>query len=69
MALFSRQRRGGHGPGDYESELVKLVGSAGRADEMIRAEMARRPEFSRVGAALALVTRLRHRRDGYAKPL
>lgn len=68
MALFSRQRRG-QGPGDYETELVKLVGSARRADEMIRAEMARRPGFSRVGAALALVTRLRHRRDGYAKPL
>jgi hypothetical protein len=69
MALFSRQRRGGHWPGDYESELLKLVGSARRADEMIRAEMARRPGFSRAGAALALVTRLRHRQDGYAKPL
>ena len=69
MALFGRQRRGGHGPGDYESELATLVGSSRRADELIRAEMTRRPEFSRAGAALALVTRLRHRRGGYAKPL
>jgi hypothetical protein len=68
MALFSRQRRG-QWPGDYENELVKLVGSPRRADEMIRAELKRRPGFSRAGAALALVTRLRHRRDGYAKPL
>jgi hypothetical protein len=67
---FSRQRRRPVPvPGDYESELVNLCGSRRRADEMIRAEMKRRPGFSRIGAALALVTRLRHQRDGYAKPL
>jgi hypothetical protein len=69
MSFCSQRRPPERKPGDYESELVSLCGSRWRANEMILAEMAQRPEMSRIGAALALVTRLRHQKDGYAKPL
>jgi hypothetical protein len=69
MSFCGQRRQPTAAPGDYENELTNLCGSRRRADEMIRAEMKRRPELSRVGAALALVTRLRHQKDGYARPL
>jgi hypothetical protein len=51
-------------PGDYETELIALcAGSWWRANRLIRAEMKRQPGLSRAGAALAVVTRLRHERD------
>lgn len=57
-------------PGDYEAELVALCnGSRRRADRLISAEMERKPGLSRAGAALAVVTRLRHERDPYSRPL
>jgi hypothetical protein len=62
MSFCSQRRPPSHAPGDYESELVSLCASRRRADELIREEMARRPELSRIGAALALVTRLRHQK-------
>jgi len=62
MSFCSQRRPPSHAPGDYVSELVSLCASRRRADELIRDEMARRPELSRIGAALALVTRLRHQK-------
>jgi hypothetical protein len=48
-------------PGDYETELVRLCkGDRKKADEMILEELERSPSMSRQGAALAIVTRLRH---------
>ncbi len=69
MSLLRQRRAREHAPGDYEAELASICGSRWRANEMILAEMAQRPEMSRMGAALALVTRLRHQKDGYDKPL
>lgn len=69
MSFCGQRRRPAPAAGDYESELTNLCGNRRRADEMIRAEMRARPELSRVGAALALVTRLRHQKHGYARPL
>jgi hypothetical protein len=56
-------------PGDYEAELIALCGNAWRARRLIRDEMKRHPGLSRAGAALAVVTRLRHERDPYPRPL
>jgi hypothetical protein len=51
-------------PGDYETELVALCGgNRRRAERLIRDEMKRQRGLSRAGAALAVVTRLRHERD------
>jgi hypothetical protein len=50
-------------PGDYEAELVELCGSRRRASRLIREEMKRRPGLSRPGAALAVVTRVRHEQN------
>jgi hypothetical protein len=48
-------------PGDYEAELVRLCkGNRKEAERLIDEELARAPATSRQGAALALVTRLRH---------
>jgi hypothetical protein len=69
MSFCSQRRRAEHSPGDYESELVSLCGGRRRADDLIGEEMAARPELSRVGAALALVTRMRHQRDGFPRPV
>jgi len=56
-------------PGDYEAELLALCGNRWRARRLLREEMKRQPGVSRVGAALAVVTRLRHERDPYPRPL
>jgi hypothetical protein len=53
-------------PGDYEAELVRLCqGNRTKANALIDAEMQRAPTMSRQGAALALVTRIRHERMPY----
>lgn len=65
-----RLRFGGDNPGDYEAELVRLCrGDRGEARRLIREERKRSPELSRAGAALAVVTRIRHERDPYSPPL
>lgn len=65
----SKPRKVG-GPGDYEAELVRLCkGNRREAERLIREQMERSPEMSRQGAALALVTRLRHERSPYPPPL
>ena len=51
-------------PGDYEAELVRLCrGNRREAERLIIEEQARSPTLSRQGAALALVTRIRHERS------
>jgi hypothetical protein len=50
-------------PGDYEAELIALCGSRRRASRLIDEELQRRPALSRAGAALAVVTRVRHERN------
>ena len=62
MAWRGDLRRRRVKPGDYESELIALCGGR-RANRLIRDEMKRQPALSRAGAALAVVTRLRHERD------
>ena len=48
-------------PGDYEAELVRLCkGNRARAEKLIADECEKAPGMSRQGAALAIVTRLRH---------
>lgn len=50
-------------PGDYEAELVRLLkGNRREAERLIAEELERSPSMSRQGAALALVTRIRHER-------
>lgn len=57
-------------PGDYEAELIRLCrGNRAEAERHIQEEMARVPELSRVGAAMAAVTRIRYERDGYSSGL
>lgn len=52
-----------HSPGDYEAELVRLCkGSRKEAERLILAELQRSPAMSRQGAAMAVVTRIRHER-------
>jgi hypothetical protein len=62
MAWRGDLRRRRVRPGDYETELIALCGGR-RANRFIREEMKRQPWLSRAGAALAVVTRLRHERD------
>lgn len=63
-----RVRRGD--PGDYEAELIRLCrGNRDKAERCIQEEMKRSPDLSRVGAAMAAVTRLRYEKDGYPPPL
>ena len=58
------------GPGDYEAELVRLCkGNRRKAERLILEQLERSPGMSRQGAALALVTRLRHERSPYPPPL
>jgi hypothetical protein len=48
-------------PGDYEAELVRLCkGNRQLAEDLIAAEQGNSAGSSRQGAALALVTRMRH---------
>jgi hypothetical protein len=56
-------------PGDYEAELIALCGNRWRVHRLLREEMKRQPGVSRAGAALAVVTRLRHERDPYPPAL
>lgn len=51
-------------PGDYEAELVRLCkGNRKQAELLILEELETSPALSRQGAALAIVTRLRHERS------
>lgn len=51
-------------PGDYEAELVRLCkGNRKKAEQLILDELEKSPSMSRQGAALAVVTRLRHERE------
>ena len=57
-------------PGDYEAELVRLCkGNRREADRLIAEELQRSPAMSRQGAALAVVTRIRHEREPYTRPI
>ncbi|HEX6992732.1 MAG TPA: hypothetical protein VF339_01155 [Gammaproteobacteria bacterium] len=57
-------------PGDYEAELVRLLnGNRREAERLIAEELTRSPSLSRQGAALALVTRIRHERQPYSRSL
>jgi glucose-6-phosphate dehydrogenase assembly protein OpcA len=57
-------------PGDYEAELVRLCkGNKREAERLILQEQTRQPSMSRQGAALALVTRIRHERAPYSRRL
>jgi hypothetical protein len=50
-------------PGDYEVELVRLCkGNRKKAEQLILEQLETSPSLSRQGAALAIVTRLRHER-------
>jgi glucose-6-phosphate dehydrogenase assembly protein OpcA len=57
-------------PGDYEAELIRLCrGNRREAERLILEEQQKSPELSRQGAALALVTRIRHEREPRRRPL
>lgn len=50
-------------PGDYEAELVRLCkGDRREAERLLTEQLERSPGLSRQGAALAVVTRIRHER-------
>jgi hypothetical protein len=68
--LKKQRTRKPYSPGDYEAELVRLCqGDRKKAERLIQEELARSPNASRQGAALALVTRIRHERAPYPRPL
>ncbi|MBN1240320.1 MAG: hypothetical protein JXB36_17585 [Gammaproteobacteria bacterium] len=57
-------------PGDYEAELVRLCkGNRREAERLIQEELRRSPSMSRPGAALAVVTRIRHEQAPGLRPL
>ncbi len=59
-----RRRGTAGGAGDYEAELVRLCrGNRRKAERLIEEELARSPGLTPAGAALAVVTRIRHERD------
>jgi hypothetical protein len=59
--LFKKLRRKPRSPGDYEAELVRLCKGNRQLAEQLIAELQQKNEgMSRQGAALSLVTRLRH---------
>ena len=64
MLLRGRKNsRKSRSPGDYESELVRLCkGNRNRAEQLIAEQLTASPEMSRQGAALAIVTRMRHQK-------
>jgi hypothetical protein len=71
-SLKKRPRRRGAsgGAGDYEAELVRLCrGNRRRAERLIEEELARSPHLSPAGAALAVVTRIRHEQDPHISRL
>lgn len=58
-----KKPRKARSPGDYEAELVRLCkGNRKKAEQLILDELEKSPTSSRQGAALAIVTRLRHER-------
>ncbi len=60
---LKKKRRKPRSPGDYEAELIRLCkGDRREADRLISLELQRSPTLSRQGAALAVVTRIRHER-------
>ena len=64
---MSRRRktnvRTSRSPGDYEAELVRLCrGNRKLSEQLIAEQCEKSPEMSRQGAALAIVTRLRHQK-------
>ena len=68
----TRPRRRGTtgGAGDYEAELVRLCrGNRRKAERLIEEELARSPGLTPAGAALAVVTRMRHERDPHVSRL
>jgi hypothetical protein len=65
-----KKLRKARSPGDYEAELVRLCkGNRRQAERLIEEELQRSPASSRQGAALALVTRLRHEQTPYSRSL
>lgn len=65
-----RRRGTTGGAGDYEAELVRLCrGNRRKAERLIEEELARAPGLTRAGAALAVVTRIRHERDPHVSRL
>lgn len=59
-----------YSPGDYEAELVRLCkGNQREAERLIAEEQQKSPTLSRQGAALALVTRIRHQREPRSRSL
>ncbi|HEY8518526.1 MAG TPA: hypothetical protein VIN61_00480 [Gammaproteobacteria bacterium] len=65
-----RAARKARRPGDYEAELIRICkGNWREAERLILEEMERSPTMSRQGAALAVVTRIRHQRSPYPRPL
>lgn len=68
--IKKRQVRRTRSPGDYAAELVRLCkGNRREAERLIAEEMQRSPAMSRQGAAMALVTRIRHERSPSVRPL
>ena len=64
--LLKKLRRKSRNPGDYEAEFVRLCnGNRQLAEKLITEERQESEAMSRQGAAMALVTRLRHEK----KPL
>jgi len=58
-----KKSRNVYRPGDYEAELVRLCqGNRQMAERLVVEQCERSPGMSRQGAALAVVTRLRHER-------
>ena len=48
-------------PGDYEAELIRLCrGNRKLSEQLIAEQREKSPGMSRQGAALAIVTRMRH---------
>ena len=64
MSRRGREKvRKSRSPGDYETELIRLCrGNRQLAEQLITEQCERSPDMSRQGAALAVVTRLRHQR-------
>lgn len=70
LPLKKRRVRKPRSPGDYEAELVRLCnGNRQEAERLIAEQQERSPSMSRQGAAMAVVTRIRHERAPYSKPL
>lgn len=58
---LKKKIRKARSPGDYEAELVRLCrGNRERAEALILEALEKSPTLSRQGAALKVVTRMRH---------